>query len=227
MFDSIPPQFKHGIAGVEPVLKTVPHPTIPDVYTLGECLTEQYPSIVGGTGDVQSRVMLYYGSFLELARGDDDWDWEGELWETISHEVRHHLEHLASEDALEEIDFAADQNFARREGDPFDPFFFRSGEQVAPDAYRVEGDVFIERSFDDVEFQRMSSLAVTWDGQEIELSRPAELGDVHFTLVEGLEPERGRDLYVVLIRRRTALDSLRSLFGRTRLRVLESTVTPL
>ena len=31
--------------------------------------------------------MLYYGSFLELSRIDAEWDWEGELFETVTHEV--------------------------------------------------------------------------------------------------------------------------------------------
>ena len=36
-----------------------------------------------------------------------------------------------------ELDRAEDQNFARREGVPFDPFFFRDGEAIEPGAYEV------------------------------------------------------------------------------------------
>ena len=59
---------------------------------------------------------LYYGSFRELARLDEDFDWEAELWETLTHEVRHHRESTAGEDALEDLDWAEDENFRRRAG---------------------------------------------------------------------------------------------------------------
>src|SRR5690606_26556052 len=105
---------------IEVTRQTVLHPTLPDVFTLGECLSEHYPSEFGG-GEIRSRIHLYYGSFLELSRQEEEWDWEEEIFETITHEIRHHLEHLADDDALVEADIADDHNFARREGQPFDP----------------------------------------------------------------------------------------------------------
>ena len=62
--------------GLEVSRKTVPHPDLPEIYTLGECLSDFYPSDYGGAGEVRSRVVLYYGSFLQLSRSHDDWDWE-------------------------------------------------------------------------------------------------------------------------------------------------------
>ena len=121
LFAEIPPEFLEGIDGLEVSRSTEPHPSLPDIYTLGECLTEQYPSEFGGAGEVRSIVVLYYGSFLALSRLDEAFDWEGELYETLMHEVRHHLESLATDDELEEIDYAEDQNFHRREGERSTP----------------------------------------------------------------------------------------------------------
>src|SRR5690606_38204115 len=129
MYREVPEHFLEGIDGLEVSRRTEAHPTLQDIYTLGECLTEQYPSEFGGAGEVRSIVVLYYGSLLALSRLDEEFDWEGELYETLTHEVRHHLESLATEDALEEIDYAEDQNFRRREGERFDPAFYRAGEQ--------------------------------------------------------------------------------------------------
>lgn len=137
--DAIPDEFREGIDGLDVRRSTVPHPSYPDVYTLGECLTESYPSEFGGPGDVRSIVVLYYGSFVELSRIDEEWDWEEEIFETVTHEVRHHLESLALDDSLELFDYAQDQNFARRyagEPDPEEPG--RSSEKGHPRGARVE-----------------------------------------------------------------------------------------
>lgn len=55
-------------------------------------------------------VILYYGSFAAVFRRADRAVWEKELWETIRHELRHHLEALAGTDQLareEEAELAA------------------------------------------------------------------------------------------------------------------------
>jgi hypothetical protein len=90
-------------------------------------------------------VHLYHGSFRALARLDPDFDWEGELWETLTHEIRHHRESTAGEDDLEDFDYAADENFKRREGERFDPFFYRSGEPLEGRSWEVDGDLFVEK----------------------------------------------------------------------------------
>src|SRR5690606_19283644 len=134
IFDTVPESFKEGVDDLEVTRRTVSHPSLRGVFTLGECLSESYPSEFGGAGEVRRRVVLLCGRFLELCRTDEDWEWEEELRETILHEIRHPLEHLAAEEELEERDYAEDQNFARREGERFDPFFFRLGEPVGEGA---------------------------------------------------------------------------------------------
>jgi predicted Zn-dependent protease with MMP-like domain len=224
IYDDIPAEYREGVDGIEVTPKTVPHPSLPGIYTLGECLSELYPSQYGGAGEVLSRVVLYYGSFLELSRTSDDWDWEGELFETIVHEVRHHLEFLAEEDALEEQDYAEDQNFARREGERFDPFFFQAGNAVGPSAYEVGGDVFLERGIDRAAGQSEGAVPAEWDGRRFTVPIPAGMGDVHYVRLKDVEGMEGGDVYVVLVRKKGLGEVLRGVFWRAPLRVEESEV---
>jgi hypothetical protein len=213
IFASIPAQYKQqGVDGLTVVRDAVPHPSLPDVYTLGECRSEAYPSEFGGPGEVHSIVFLFYGSFVALARLDEEWDWEGELFETITHEVRHHLESLAAEDALEVQDWVEDQNFARREGRPFDPFFYRSGTPVDTNTYEVDGDVFIEGDVKSGDLAGDLVVPITWQGMQLRVPLPPQLGDIHYLTIRGIELRRG-DLVLVLLRRRGGWEALRALFA--------------
>src|SRR5439155_538461 len=80
--------------------------------------------------------VLYHGSFAALARLGD-FDWRTEAWETLAHELRHHLEWRAHVSRLEAYDWAAEENFRRHEGQPFDPLFYRSGESVEDGVWKV------------------------------------------------------------------------------------------
>jgi hypothetical protein len=211
IFEEIPPQFREGVDGLVIERRAEPHPELPEIYTLGECRTEQYPSDFGGPGTIRSFVVLFYGSFVRLSELDEGWDWEEELFETITHEVRHHLESLASEDALEVEDWVMDQNFARREGKPFDPSFFRGGEPIAEGVFDVDGDVFLEQEIGP-EAIAEGSLVLEWEDREARVPLPQPLGDTHFLTVEGLDDEGG-ELVLVLIRRRGVWESIRSAFG--------------
>ena len=62
------------------------------------------------------------------------------------------------------MDYATDENFKRREGEPFDPLFFRSGEALDGGWYRVEEDYFLDRPYREgaepgewIEFEWMAS----------------------------------------------------------------------
>lgn len=137
----IPDQFETGVVDVEISPKTVPDPVHRGVYTLGECIPLSW---TGDGSDLQSRIVLFYGSFQAIAHGRSDFDWRAETWETLTHEIRHHLEFRAHVDLLEAYDWAAEQNVARHEGHSFDPLFYRSGERIAEHVYKVEDDIFIE-----------------------------------------------------------------------------------
>lgn len=221
MFESIPPEYREGVDGLEVERGTVEHPSLPEIYTLGECRTETYPSEFGGPGEVRSFVVLFYGSFLALSRRRDDWDWEEELWETITHEVRHHLESLAIDDSLEEMDYAEDQNFARREGEAFDPFFFRSAPVREEGVRELDGDLFLELPLTAAELQATPEIRFRYDGASWAAGRPERLGDVHFLRLDGVVEEPA-EFHLVLVRRRGPLEWVRDLVRRAQLEVIQS-----
>lgn len=209
VYDSIPPEYRAGVDGLVVERRAAFHPTLPEIYTLGECVTENYPTEFGGAGEVRSFVVLYYGSFLALSARGEEWDWEEEIFETVTHEVRHHLESLAQDDALEVLDWVEDQNFRRREGEPFDPLFYRGGEEVEPGVFRVDRDLFVER-----ELSAGVWVAFDLEGRSYRVRVPAESADFHFATLEDLSDEAG-DVVLVLHRRRGAWERLRAaLSGR-------------
>lgn len=223
MFESIPPELRRGVEYVAVERRAVPHEELPDVYTLGECATGELDLGFDLPQAVRSGVHLYYGSFRELARIDPDFDWEHELWETITHEIRHHRESTAGEDALEDFDYAAEENFRRHEGLPFDPLFYRAGETVEEGAWEVDGDLFIERMMDEDELAASPAIAVTVRGETVRVPAPDRLGDVHFIYLHGLPGDADHDVALVLVRRRGAWESLRRLFrGARDAEVIES-----
>ena len=105
-------------------------------------------------------------------RDQPDFDWEGELWETLTHELQHHLESLADEDALEAMDYAVDESFKRERGEPFDPWYFQWGEPLDDGVYRVEDEVYIERVLTEEEFDGMEGIEFTWENQSYRCRGP-------------------------------------------------------
>ncbi len=211
-FQEIPEEFREGVDGLTVRPEALPHPMHPGVFTLGQCMTESYPSDWTGPDTLRSVVVLFHGSFMALARGDPDFDWEGELWETLTHELRHHLESLAQEDALEGVDYAMEEAFARADGEDFDPFYYRSGLVVAEGLYQVEYDFFLEQVWSQEDFDAAEAVEFTWHGSRERVPRPEVLGDVHYVWVEGLDVGPGM-LQLVLIRRRSLRERWKWLRG--------------
>ncbi|HEY3367923.1 MAG TPA: metallopeptidase family protein [Symbiobacteriaceae bacterium] len=58
----------------------------PGVYIMGEYITDTY---------LPPRIAIYHGSFVKLLRDEPEEVWEDELWETMLHELRHHIEEMA------------------------------------------------------------------------------------------------------------------------------------
>jgi predicted Zn-dependent protease with MMP-like domain len=143
LWDRIPEEMKEGVEALVIEDQELGHPTLGGVYTLGECVTETWPSGYGEAGDVRSELILYYGSFRALAREDESFEWEAEAWETILHELLHHREAAAGESALDELDWAIDQNFRRLAGRPFDPAFPRSIPTDSDGAVRLDSETFL------------------------------------------------------------------------------------
>jgi hypothetical protein len=186
---------------IEASPKTLPHPVRADIYTLGECIPLEWS---GSGADLQSRVVLYHGSFQALARlGGGDFDWRVEAWETLTHELRHHLEWRANVAALEAYDWAAEQNFARQEGQPFDPVFYRSGERVAEGVWKVDDDVFVEGVRSAVRGTRVN---VIWHGREYGVRLPRAVGAPAFLTLDGLDEPPPGDAVLVVPRRTTVFN---------------------
>ncbi len=221
VFNAIPPELRAGVDHLVVERRAVPHPTLPDVYTLGECATGELDAGSDLPDVMRSTVVLYFGSFARLAQMEDGFDWEGEIWETVVHEVRHHRESAAGDDALEEMDYAEDQNFARREGEAFDPYFYRAGEPVGEGTWEVDRDRFVEVVLGAKEFEALAEVAFPWGGGEARVPRPAELGDVHLVSVAGLA-EGPEEVVLALVRRRGAWESLLDFLRRREPAVLSS-----
>jgi len=220
-YSEIPDEFKDGVDGLVVSRQAVPHPTLAHVYTLGECRTEDHPSEFGGPETTRSVIALYWGSFDALSRRDPDFDWEGELWETLTHELRHHLESLAREDALEGVDYASDETFKRDEGLPFDPWYYQRGDDLGGGVFKVEESLYLEQVWDTVDFERATRIEFDWAGRRHAISKPGRLGDVHFVWLEDL-PRASGSVELVLVRRRSWWEGFRSLLGGRSADVLES-----
>jgi hypothetical protein len=199
----IPAEYLDGVAAVEVSPRTVPDPVRADVYTLGECIPMH-----GHLDETTSRVVLYHGSFQALAEQDDDFVWRDEAWDTLTHELRHHLEWRANADALEEYDWAAEQNFARHDGQPFDPLLHLSGERVDEGVYRVEEDVFLDR----VVRRRPAETEVRWHGAPYAVAVP-DLPLPIFLTLEGLRHPPPGDVVLVVRRKPSVLDLFRKRGG--------------
>jgi hypothetical protein len=202
----VPEHFLEGIAEVVVSPRTVPHPDREGVFTLGECVP--LPVQLGsGVEGVQSRIVLYHGSFAALARLQEGFDWRQEAWETLTHELRHHLEWRARAPDLEDFDWAVEHNYARQEGESFDPTFFLSGELDSSGNYWVEDDVFLDqivRSLPD-------SVSFAWQGRTYRGPLPDGAALPCFLTVEGVADPPEGDLVVVLRRK----PGVRDLFGPT------------
>ena len=200
----VPAEYKTGVDGLVIERDAKTHPDLEEVYTLGECVTEEFPSAYGGPDTTRSAVVLYYGSFLRLARQEPEFEWEREIWETLTHELQHHLETMATEDTLEDFDYAVDENYKRLAGEPFDPLFFRAGVAVHPDGYRVEDDAFLE-----IERPRGELLEFVWDAQRYGITLPHLTEGITFVRVNS-GPEVEGDFFLVVVPRRGVLDVLRA-----------------
>ena len=190
----IPQEFQGGVVAIEVSPKTVPHPIRGDVYTLGECIPLEWS---GSGADLQSRVVLYHGSFEALARLGE-FDWRAEAWETLTHELRHHLEWRANVAALEAYDWAAEENFKRHEGEPFDPAFYRSGERIAEGVWKVDDDVFMEKAWG---VGRGEWVEVSWHGARYRVPLPTGARPPLLLVLDGVDEPPPGEAVLVLPRR--------------------------
>src|SRR6185503_17244377 len=156
-----------------------------------ECIP--LPGEDGDPHSLQSRIVLYYGSFHALAHGAAGFDWEKEAWETLTHEVRHHVEWKARAPGLEALDRAAEANFARQDGEPFDAMFYRDGVRLPDGSFQVDDDIFVERMVTAIP----ASLRMHWRGTDYEVPIPEDAGIPSFLTLNGVSGIAG-DLVLVM-----------------------------
>ena len=189
----VPEEFLDGILEIVVSPRTVAHPQRSEIFTLGECVP--VAEVAGEVAAIQSRVVLFHGSFAAMARDQVQFDWHQEAWETLTHELRHHVEWRSSDPGLEQMDEATEHNFARLAGEPFDPDFYRSGETLPGGIFRLEDDYFVE-----VEPEPDGLVRFPWGGRRYRVELPADLTLPAFLSVQGLaEPPSGE--VVVVLRR--------------------------
>ncbi|WP_299431163.1 metallopeptidase family protein [uncultured Meiothermus sp.] len=104
LWEEVPLGYKQGLLGIHVLEYLKPDPDEPGLLRLGEYHDPGFPSVLGGFEGIGRHIALFYGSFAALAAGDSSFDWEGEIWETLVHELRHHLESLAWRDDLVQED---------------------------------------------------------------------------------------------------------------------------
>lgn len=204
----IPDEFKAGVDAFVVSRDARAHARADGVYTLGECVTESYPSDFGGPDTIRSELRLYYGSFRRLAADDAGFDWDGEIWETLTHELKHHLESLASRDDLEDLDAAMEENFKRLDGERFEPLFYRSGVIEAEGRFRLDDTVFVETTG-----PRDRPFTFEFQGDHFAIEIPESEADVLFLTVEGLD-EYPDEVIVVSLRPRSAAVRLLAILRR-------------
>ncbi|WP_019550427.1 metallopeptidase family protein [Thermus scotoductus] len=102
LWAEIPEAFKRELQGVHVLPQAKPEPGLKGVWRLGEYLDPGPPSTFRGFEGLGRHIALYYGSFQKVA--GPGFDWEEEVWETLLHELRHHLESLAGRDDLVQED---------------------------------------------------------------------------------------------------------------------------
>jgi hypothetical protein len=160
LWDGIPPRFKEGVSALVISPDAERREPFEDGWLYGWC--EPDP-VVASLPDapVVSRITLFYGSFVEIAADAPDFDWEAELWETLRHELQHHLEWRAGVDHLGDEDDAQDANDCRRAGLPFPQGFHRWGVPLGDRAWLTDGDVFLEAPMSSGAWARLSAEGVT------------------------------------------------------------------
>lgn len=115
MVDEIPAEFMRGLQAVLALEEEHPEPEYQNVWRMGEYLDIGPDAFLGSGEGIGRHVVLYWGSFLKVAAADSDFDWEGEIWETLTHELRHHVESLAGDASLIHQDELDAETFERRE----------------------------------------------------------------------------------------------------------------
>lgn len=115
MVEDIPDEFLTDLQGVHALPEVRLEPDFHEVYRLGEYLDPGPSDFLGAGEGLGRHIALYHGSFAAIAETDPGFDWEAELWETLTHELRHHVESQAGDTSLIEDDMQRAREFREAE----------------------------------------------------------------------------------------------------------------
>lgn len=181
ILEEIPREFLRGVVGVEVHPEAEEHPHLPDLFTLGLCTDDELTRLTDPEA-MRSRVHLYHGSFAAIGRREPGFDWEGELRETILHEIRHHIEDRAGLLDLRIEDALADALARFHQGEEPPEGWYRHGERMEPDVWRVEDDLFVELHLRPAEMAALrgttAHLTVLDEPFEAEIPEDVEPGEI-------------------------------------------------
>jgi len=201
IFEEVPEEFLEGIAGPVVERRARPHPHLPGIFTLGECVPVPHSFTLGE--EHLSTVFLYWGSFLEIGRRDPGFDMQAELEETVLHEIRHHIEDRAGAPDLRNEDAAEEEEERRRTGLPFRDGHYRLAPAAGPSLWSLHGDLFLQVVLRRRELAaaREAGLPVSWRGRILRVEADAMDSLPAFVSFPGEGEAHGRrrgDLWVVV-----------------------------
>lgn len=186
ILEEIPGEFLRGVVGVEVHPEADEHPHLTGLFTLGLCADDEMTRLTAPEA-MRSRVHLYHGSFAAIARREPAFDWEGELRETILHEIRHHLEDRAGILDLRIEDALGDALARFRQGEDPPAGWYRHGERMEPDVWRIEDDLFVELHLRpaDLESIRGETVETTVLDEPLEAEIPRDVAPGEILTFEG------------------------------------------
>jgi hypothetical protein len=100
MMAEIPSEFTRELQAVHVLPQARPEAGLDQVWRLGEYLDPGPEAFLGSNSGLGRHIALYYGSFVRIAAGRPEFDWDTAIWDTLTHELRHHVESLAGDVSL-------------------------------------------------------------------------------------------------------------------------------
>jgi hypothetical protein len=103
MIEIIPEHYFKNLQGVHCFAekKGDPHQGL---VRMGEYLDPGFEGFMDARIHIGRHINIYYGSFVAVAQHNPHFDWDDQLWETLTHELQHHLESQANDQTLIEWD---------------------------------------------------------------------------------------------------------------------------
>ncbi len=100
----IPEHYYKNLQGVHCFPQKKGDPNDRSLVRMGEYLDPGFEGFMDSRVHIGRHINIYYGSFVAVAQYNPSFDWDEQLWETLTHELQHHLESQANDQSLIEWD---------------------------------------------------------------------------------------------------------------------------